>query len=60
MPRLQSGILGPGALRLGIRRSPVFVGQASLGHNIVHYVAPHFARVPAMLDGLSLRGDSPT
>jgi hypothetical protein len=43
MPRLQSGILGPGALRLGIRRSPVFVGQASLSHDIVHYVAPHFA-----------------
>ncbi|SHN34030.1 Fic family protein [Rhizobacter sp. OV335] len=49
---LQAGILGPGALRLGIRRSPVFVGQASLSHNVVHYVAPHFAHVPAMLDGL--------
>lgn len=49
---LQTGILGPDALRLGIRRSPVFVGQATLQQNIVHYVAPHFARVSAMLEGL--------
>lgn len=50
--QLQADILGHNALRLGIRRSPVFVGQATLHRNIVHYVAPHFERVPAMLEGL--------
>jgi hypothetical protein len=49
---LQEGILGRAAVGLGLRRSPIFVGQATLRENIVHYVAPPFEDVPAMLDGL--------
>jgi len=49
---LQESILGRAAVGLGLRRSPIFVGQATLRENIVHYVAPHFEDVPAMLDGL--------
>jgi Fic family protein len=49
---LQAGILGEQALGLGLRRSPVFVGQASLREDIVHYIAPHFADVAPLLEGL--------
>lgn len=41
------------ALGLGLRLSPVFVGQATLRENLVHYVAPPFAQAPHILDGLS-------
>jgi len=37
---------------LGLRRSPVFVGQATMHQDIVHYIAPHFEDVARMLDGL--------
>lgn len=50
---LQAGILGEDALGLGLRLSPVFVGQATLREDLVHYVAPPFTQVPHMLDGLS-------
>jgi hypothetical protein len=49
---LQAGILGEQALGLGLRRSPVFVGQASLREDIVHYIAPHFEEVAPLLEGL--------
>lgn len=49
---LQRGILGHDALGLGLRRSPVFVGQATMREDIVHYVAPHFEDVPRFMDGL--------
>ncbi|CUI27985.1 Fic family protein [Achromobacter xylosoxidans] len=49
---LQKGILGTGALRLGVRRSPVFVGQATIREDIVHYIGPHFLALGDMLAGL--------
>lgn len=52
LARLQRGILGDAALRLGLRRSPVFVGQSTIRDDIVHYIGPHFSALPAMLDGL--------
>ncbi|MGE8409931.1 MAG: Fic family protein [Pseudomonas sp.] len=61
---LQAAILGHDAFGLGLRRSPVFVGQATMRDNIVHYIAPHFDDVKSMLDGLnafelSTRGTAP-
>lgn len=50
---LQAGILGDSALRVGLRRSPVFVGQSGLHGDLVHYIAPHFDDVAGMLDGLA-------
>lgn len=49
---LQRAMLVQNALRLGIRRSPVFVGQSSFRAQIVHYIAPAEADVPAMLEAL--------
>lgn len=49
---LQRAMLGQNALRLGIRRSPVFIGQSSFRAQIVHYIAPAEADVPAMLEAL--------
>lgn len=49
---LQKGILGHDALGLGLRRSPVFVGQATMREDIVHYVAPQFEDLPAFMQGL--------
>ncbi len=49
---LQAGILGRDAMGLGLRRSPVFVGQATMRENIVHYIAPHYEAVEQMLEGL--------
>jgi hypothetical protein len=50
---LQTGILGHESLGLGLRRSPVFVGQATLREDIVHYIAPPFEMLPQLLDGLT-------
>lgn len=50
--RLQAGILGHDAVGLGLRRSPVFVGQATMREDIVHYIAPPFEVLAPMLDGL--------
>lgn len=50
---LQTGILGHEAFGLGLRRSPVFVGQATMRENIVHYIAPHFDDLAPMLEGLN-------
>ncbi|MFZ2235931.1 MAG: Fic family protein [Dokdonella sp.] len=45
---LQTAILGPSALRHGIRQSPVFVADAK----VVHYIAPHWDDIAALLEGL--------
>lgn len=50
---LQAAILGHDAFGLGLRRSPVFVGQATMRDNIVHYIAPHFDDLTPMLAGLN-------
>lgn len=49
---LQSQILGPWATRYGLRRSPVFVGEADGFTEVVHYIAPHWNDTPALLRGL--------
>jgi hypothetical protein len=49
---LQAHILGPRASRYGIRRSPVFVGEADGFTEVVHYIAPHWDDVPCLLSGL--------
>ncbi|OWQ46302.1 hypothetical protein CDL60_17075 [Roseateles noduli] len=49
---LQKAVLGDGALRLGTRQSPVFVGQSTLRAQVVHYIAPSESLVPAMLAAL--------
>ena len=49
---LQKAVLGEGALRLGIRRSPVFIGQNSLRAQVVHYIAPSEELVDGMLEAL--------
>ncbi|CAM5208198.1 hypothetical protein CDEF62S_03385 [Castellaniella defragrans] len=53
---LQAAILGHDAFGLGLRRSPVFVGQATMRENIVHYIAPHFDDLAPMLEGLNAFG----
>lgn len=49
---IQQGILGQDALGLGLRRSPVFVGQSTMREDIVHYIAPHYEDVPRFMRGL--------
>lgn len=49
---LQKAVLGHNALRLGIRRSPVFVGESTFREQIVHYIAPSQEHVLGMLDAL--------
>lgn len=61
---IQTEILGERALRIGPRRSPVFVGETGLSGEVVHYVAPHWDHLPEMLNGLrefltTTRGRSP-
>lgn len=52
LQELQVAILGSNALRLGVRQSPVFVGQTSVYAQVVHYIAPHPGVVAEMLQGL--------
>ncbi|RZI58220.1 MAG: Fic family protein, partial [Zymomonas sp.] len=47
---LQRAILGEAALRLGVRRSPVFVGQSTFRGQIIHYIAPSEELLDDMLD----------
>jgi len=51
---LQTEILGPKALRYGLRKSPVFVGEvdSTFFAPVVHYVAPHWDDTASMLAGL--------
>ena len=52
LAQLQTAILGSTALRLGVRQSPVFVGQSGFQGQVVHYIAPPPAAVQDMLQGL--------
>ncbi|MDR1275433.1 MAG: Fic family protein [Candidatus Accumulibacter sp.] len=52
LSELQARILGPKATRLGLRRSPVFVGEADAMTEVVHYIAPHWDDAPSLLSGL--------
>ena len=56
---LQKGILGTEALRLGVRRSPVFVGQATLREDVVHYIGPHFRHWAACWRGCKRSNSRP-
>ena len=49
---IQRAIVGEKSLTYGVRRSPVLVGESGVGENVVHYVAPPWEDVPAMLRGL--------
>jgi len=52
LSQLQAQILGPRATRYGMRRSPVFIGEASEFTEVVHYIAPHWDDAPQLLSGL--------
>ena len=52
LQELQAEILGTRATRLGLRRSPVFVGEVDGFHELVHYIAPHWDHAPQLLSGL--------
>lgn len=52
LQQLQAEILGPRALRQGIRRSPVFVGEVDGFREVVHYIAPHWEHTAGLLSGL--------
>lgn len=63
---LQRDILGERSVlkHFGVRQSPVFVGETVRFQEVVHYVAPPSADVPAMLEGLRVflartQGQSP-
>lgn len=52
LERIQREIVGERSLTYGLRRSPVLVGESGLGENTVHYIAPRWEDVPAMIGGL--------
>jgi hypothetical protein len=56
LAQLQSDILGRRNTlqRLGIRQSPMFVGEVVRYQEVVHYVAPPAQDMQAMLDGLAV------
>lgn len=51
---LQADILGERTTlkHLGLRQSPVFVGESVRYQEVIHYIAPPADRLPAMLKGL--------
>lgn len=49
---LQEEILGPQAIRYGLRRSPVFIGQLDRYVEIIHYIAPPSQVLSKMIGGL--------
>jgi len=66
LAELQKEILGPVTTleRLGIRKSPVFVGETVRYQEVVHYVAPPANDLLPMLDGVRIfldrtKGQSP-
>lgn len=66
LAQLQGEILGERTTvnLLGIRQSPVFIGETIQYQDVVHYVAPSAAEVPSMLESLRIflertRGQSP-
>lgn len=56
LAQLQSEILGTRVTlqQFGLRKSPVFVGEVVRYQEVVHYVAPPFEDMAAMLDGLKV------
>jgi len=56
LAQLQSEILGSrvSLQQFGLRQSPVFVGEVVRYQEVVHYVAPPFEEIAAMLDGLKV------
>jgi hypothetical protein len=56
LAELQREILGPVSTltRLGIRQSPVFVGETVRLQEVVHYVAPPESNLADMLEGLRI------
>ena len=55
MLEIQQAVMGDKMVgaRLGIRRSPVFVGHTnSIFEPVIDYLAPHHERVPEMMEGL--------
>jgi hypothetical protein len=56
LAQLQSEILGNRVTlqQFGVRKSPVFVGEVVRYQEVVHYVAPPFEDMAAMLDGLKV------
>ena len=54
LAKLQSEILGPLTTlqQMGIRQSPVFVGEAIRNQEVVHYVAPPSEDLELMLGGV--------
>lgn len=55
MLEIQQAIMGEKMVgaKLGIRKSPVFVGHtSSIGQPVIDYLAPHHEEVPEMMDGL--------
>lgn len=56
LAQLQAEILGPRTTlqMLGLRQSPVFVGEQARYQEVVHYVAPPSADIQAMLHGLTV------
>ena len=56
LAQLQSEILGTRVAlqQFGLRQSPVFVGEVVRYEEVVHYVAPPFADIGLMLDGLKV------
>ena len=64
LAELQQDILGAHATRYGFRKSPIFVGETNDWLQVVHYIAPAWNDVSAMLAGLSAveqrtRGQAP-
>jgi hypothetical protein len=55
LAQLQSAILGPrhSLPKLGVRESPVFVGEVIRYQEVIHYLAPPAAEMPGMLAGLA-------
>lgn len=49
---LQGEILGESALRKGVRKSPIFVGQDTITGTTIDYVAPPWSEIEPMMSGL--------
>lgn len=54
LAELQRDVIGDKSTlsRFGLRKSPVFVGEAASYREIVHYLAPHWKELGGMLKGL--------
>ncbi|WP_341668351.1 Fic family protein [Alcaligenes sp. SDU_A2] len=54
LTQLQREVIGEKSTfnHFGLRRSPVFVGETSGFQEVVHYIAPHWDQLDAMLSGM--------